>query len=115
METARAGFSRSPGGGRLLRSRGEYVRVIDLAERFGFAAAGAAEPQFVVLCETDGAERVALLVENIIGQQQVVIKSLEQNFGHIEGISGGTILGDGSVALILDVQALGAVQERRAA
>jgi two-component system chemotaxis sensor kinase CheA len=49
---------------------------------------------------------VAIVVDAIIGQQQVVIKSLEENFGSIEGVAGGTILGDGSVALILDVQGL---------
>jgi two-component system chemotaxis sensor kinase CheA len=46
------------------------------------------------------------VVDDIIGQQQVVIKSLEENFESIEGIAGGTILGDGNVALIVDVQGL---------
>ena len=60
--------------------------------------------------------KVALVVDDIIGQQQVVIKSLEENFERIEGIAGGTILGDGNVALIVDVQGLKPThrsQERR--
>ena len=61
---------------------------------------------FVVLCEAEGGTKVALVVDDIIGQQQVVIKSLEENFESIEGIAGGTILGDGNVALIVDVQGL---------
>jgi two-component system chemotaxis sensor kinase CheA len=60
----------------------------------------------VVLCEAEGSVKVALIVDDIIGQQQVVIKSLEENFERIEGIAGGTILGDGNVALIVDVQGL---------
>jgi two-component system chemotaxis sensor kinase CheA len=105
IQGSRADFSRAPSGAQLLRVRGDYVQVIDLADRFGLLRSGAAEDRFVVLCEADGA-RVALIVDDIIGQQQVVIKSLEQNFGHIEGIAGGTILGNGSVALIIDVQGL---------
>jgi two-component system chemotaxis sensor kinase CheA len=60
----------------------------------------------VVLCESEGSQKVALVVDDIIGQQQVVIKSLEENFEQVEGIAGGTILGDGNVALIVDVQGL---------
>ena len=64
------------------------------------------EGRFVVLCEAEGGVKVALVVDDIIGQQQVVIKSLEENFQSIEGVAGGTILGDGNVALIVDVQGL---------
>jgi two-component system chemotaxis sensor kinase CheA len=59
----------------------------------------------VVVAEGDG-KRVGLFVDELLGQQQVVIKSMESNYGHIEGISGATILGDGSVALILDMPGL---------
>jgi len=65
-----------------------------------------ADSRFVVLCEAEGGVKVALVVDDIIGQQQVVIKSLEENFQSIDGIAGGTILGDGNVALIVDVQGL---------
>jgi two-component system chemotaxis sensor kinase CheA len=55
-----------------------------------------------VVAEGDG-RRVGLFVDDLLGQQQVVIKSLETNYGQVEGISGATILGDGSVSLILDL------------
>ena len=60
----------------------------------------------MVLCEAEGSHKVALIVDDIIGQQQVVIKSLEENFQSVDGVAGGTILGDGNVALIVDVQGL---------
>jgi two-component system chemotaxis sensor kinase CheA len=82
------------------------VQVVDLGQRFGLVAEIAQENRFVVLCEAEGGVKVALVVDDIIGQQQVVIKSLEENFESIEGIAGGTILGDGNVALIVDVQGL---------
>jgi two-component system chemotaxis sensor kinase CheA len=89
-----------------LRVRGEYVQVVDLASRFGLLDDSEGGGRFVVLCEAEGGVKVALIVDDIIGQQQVVIKSLEENFHSIDGIAGGTILGDGNVALIVDVQGL---------
>ena len=59
----------------------------------------------LVVVESDG-QRVGLFVDDLLGQQQVVIKSLETNFTQIQGISGATILGDGTVALIMDVPGL---------
>ena len=106
MQCSRAAFERVPSGGRVLQVRGEYVQVIDLGRRFGLTTQTSPEDQFVVLCETEGNMKVALVVDDIIGQQQVVIKSLEENFERVEGIAGGTILGDGNVALIVDVQGL---------
>jgi len=55
-----------------------------------------------VIVETDGS-KAALLVDELVGQQQVVVKSLETNFRKVPGLSGATVMGDGSVALILDV------------
>ena len=106
MQCSRANFERVPSGGRVLQVRGEYVQVIDLGRRFGLTTQTAPDDQFVVLCETEGNQKVALVVDDIIGQQQVVIKSLEENFERVDGIAGGTILGDGNVALIVDVQGL---------
>ncbi|ODT51280.1 chemotaxis protein CheA [Devosia sp. 63-57] len=106
MQCSRANFERVPSGGKVLQVRGEYVQVIDLAQRFSMATATEPDERFVVLCETEGSQKVALVVDDIIGQQQVVIKSLEENFERVEGIAGGTILGDGNVALIVDVQGL---------
>jgi two-component system chemotaxis sensor kinase CheA len=106
IQCSRADFGRTPTGAKVLRVRGEYVQVVDLAERFKLAAGIELANRFVVLCEAEGGTKVALVVDDIIGQQQVVIKSLEENFESIEGIAGGTILGDGNVALIVDVQGL---------
>lgn len=106
IQCARASFSRMPTGNQVLQVRGEYVQVVDLAQRFELQTDAHKDSRFVVLCEAEGGVKVALVVDDIIGQQQVVIKSLEENFQSIEGIAGGTILGDGNVALIVDVQGL---------
>ena len=106
IQCSRASFERVPSGGKVMQVRGEYVQVIDLVERFEMTSDVAASDRFVVLCEAEGSHKVALVVDDIIGQQQVVIKSLEENFERVEGIAGGTILGDGNVALIVDVQGL---------
>ncbi|MDO8360014.1 MAG: chemotaxis protein CheW, partial [Devosia sp.] len=106
IQCSRADFGRAPSGAKVLRVRGEYVQVVDLAERFELTGGAELANRFVVLCEAEGGTKVALVVDDIIGQQQVVIKSLEENFESIDGIAGGTILGDGNVALIVDVQGL---------
>jgi two-component system chemotaxis sensor kinase CheA len=106
IQCSRASFERVPSGGQVLQVRGEYVQVIDLARRFDMVTETDPENRFVVLCEAEGSAKVALIVDDIIGQQQVVIKSLEENFERVDGIAGGTILGDGNVALIVDVQGL---------
>ncbi|MEP7241215.1 MAG: chemotaxis protein CheA [Devosia sp.] len=115
IQCARADFGRAPSGARVLRVRGEYVQVVDLSERFQLPSGLDLGRRFVVLCEAEGSVKVALVVDDIIGQQQVVIKSLEENFEHIDGIAGGTILGDGNVALIVDVQGLRAPVLHRSA
>ncbi|WDR04581.1 chemotaxis protein CheA [Devosia rhodophyticola] len=115
IQCSRAAFSRVPSGGQVLHVRGEYVQVIDLAERFELDGARDAESRFLVLCEAEGSHKIALIVDDIMGQQQVVIKSLEENFERVEGIAGGTILGDGNVALIVDVQGLKASDPHRTA
>ncbi|HEY4198993.1 MAG TPA: chemotaxis protein CheA [Devosiaceae bacterium] len=106
MQCSRADFGRVPSGGKVLQVRGDYVQVVDLAARFEMVTETDEKSRFVVLCEAEGSMKVALIVDDIIGQQQVVIKSLEENFQSIDGIAGGTILGDGNVALIVDVQGL---------
>lgn len=106
IQNSRADFGQMPSGGRVLQVRGEYVQVVDLAQRFQMVSQQDASEGFVVLCEAEGNSKIALVVDDIIGQQQVVIKSLEENFERIDGIAGGTILGDGNVALIVDVQSL---------
>jgi len=91
------------GQGRVVRVRGEILPLVPLRDVFHLGA-GITEPQkgILVLIESEG-RKVALMVDELVGQQQVVIKSLESNYRRISGISGATILGDGRVALILDV------------
>lgn len=91
---------------RVLRVRGEYLPVVSLAELFGIRSRAARiEEGIAVVVESDGV-KVALQVDGLLGQQQVVIKSLEANYRRVAGVSGATILGDGHVGLILDVPAL---------
>ncbi|MGJ8529930.1 chemotaxis protein CheW [Maritalea sp.] len=106
IQAGRADFGKVPSGARLLQIRGEYVPVVDLATRFAMYTEAEEKDRFVVLCEAEGTNKLAIIVDEIIGQQQVVIKSLEENYERIDGIAGGTILGDGQVALIVDVQSL---------
>ncbi len=113
IQAGKADFGKTPSGARLLSIRGEYVQVADLATRFAMHTTAEEQDRFVVLCEADGSSKIALVVDEIIGQQQVVIKSLEENYERIDGIAGGTILGDGQVALIVDVQGLKAGPNHR--
>ncbi|MGF1546079.1 MAG: chemotaxis protein CheA [Thiotrichales bacterium] len=90
----------------LYRLRDEYIPIIRLGDLFGIEPhAKRLEDGLLVVVQVDR-RRVGLFVDELLGQQQVVIKSLETNFRKIEGLSGATILGDGTVAVILDVSAL---------
>ncbi|MBD9677707.1 chemotaxis protein CheA [Pseudomonas sp. PDM18] len=90
----------------VIRVRGEYLPLFSLNQLLRIGAAPVPPEQgIVVILESEG-KSFALQVDELVGQQQVVIKSLEQNFRRIDGIAGATIMGDGSVALILDVDAL---------
>ncbi|WP_322895399.1 MULTISPECIES: chemotaxis protein CheA [unclassified Yoonia] len=91
----------------LLRIRGEYVPVIDLAERMGHATPPRDMTERVLLLiQTDSMPQCALAVDDIFDQRQVVVKSMQGNYGEITGISGATILGDGKIALIIDPEAV---------
>ncbi len=106
MQLKSGSVSRLSGQGEVFSFRGDYLPIIRLHQVFGVEPrTRALHEGLVVVAEGDG-RRVGLFVDDLLGQQQVVIKSLETNYGHIEGISGATILGDGSVALILDVPGL---------
>ncbi|WP_297472622.1 chemotaxis protein CheW [Ferrovum sp.] len=92
------------GDGRLLQVRGEYVPLIVLGEKFpvpGDRSLFPESPPIAVIVEAEG-RKVAVCVDALLGQQQVVIKSLETHFRKLVGVSGATILGDGRVALIVD-------------
>ncbi len=91
---------------RLIQVRGDYLPVVALYEIFGIPGSlTRLDEGIMVVLEADGA-RAALFVDALLGQHQVVIKSLESNYRKVPGISAATIMGDGHVALILDVAAL---------
>ena len=91
---------------RVIQVRGEYLPVVVLHELFNIKPQSADFTQgIMVVIDADGI-KAALFVDALVGQHQVVIKSLEANYRRVNGISGATIMGDGHVALILDVSAI---------
>lgn len=97
-------------GRHLANVRGRITPYIPLRQRF---AIGGSRPEIeqIVIIELEG-KQVGLVVDHVVGEHQTVIKSIGKMFREVSGISGATILGDGSVALILDVQQLVAEEER---
>ena len=95
-------------GGDVLLLRGEVVPILRLGTFFHVADARADLMEgVIVVVEVEGGAKLGLAVDELLGQQQVVIKSIEENYGQIDGIGAATILGNGQVALILDVDAFG--------
>ncbi|MDP3539361.1 MAG: chemotaxis protein CheW [Azonexus sp.] len=91
---------------RVIQVRGEYLPVVVLHEAFGLKSSWTDFTQgIMVVIDADGT-KAALFVDALVGQHQVVIKSLEANYRRVVGVSGATIMGDGHVALILDVSAI---------
>jgi two-component system chemotaxis sensor kinase CheA len=102
LSVARDELHTLPGHGDALRVREDYLPVLHLAQLFPPQKPREQGGGIAVIVETDGAKAV-LLVDELVGQQQVVVKSLETNFRRVPGLAGATVMGDGSVALILDV------------
>jgi len=95
------------GDGRVVQVRDEYMPVLHLERVFDVPRVGSTQTtnNIMVVVEAEGG-RVALLVDELLGQQQVVVKNLEANYRRVPDVSGATIMGDGRVALILDTAAL---------
>jgi two-component system chemotaxis sensor kinase CheA len=93
------------------RLRDELVPMVSLAELLGIPSGSHAEDPLLVIVEAEG-RRMGLVVDELQGQQQVVVKSLEANYERIAGLAGATILGDGNVAFILDVAGLAKLVNR---
>jgi two-component system chemotaxis sensor kinase CheA len=93
------------GHGCVVEVRGQYLPILDLGKLLGIASARGTEDGILLLLEANG-KKFALLVDALLDQDQVVIKSLEANFRKVAYVAGATILGDGRVALILDANAL---------
>ena len=95
-----------PGSGEVLRIRGAHVPAIDLAKCLDHTALRRSDAFQVVVVETETSGRVAIIVDEIRGSQQIVVKSIRSPCGDVSGFAGATILGDGSIALILDISQL---------
>ena len=102
-------------GREVFRFRDEYLPIVRLYRTFGLAPRARALHDGLVVVVEGAGRRIGLFVDDLLSQQQVVIKSLETNYGRVPGISAATILGDGSVALILDVADLIRMASRREA
>ncbi|MBD3755662.1 MAG: chemotaxis protein CheA [Gammaproteobacteria bacterium] len=92
------------GQAELYKLRDTYIPVIRLHQKLGVKDACEDLSEGLLVVVEDGGKRAGIFVDDLLGQQQVVIKSLESNFMKIDGIAGATILGDGTVSLILDVK-----------
>jgi two-component system chemotaxis sensor kinase CheA len=92
------------GKGETIKLRGEYIPIIRLHEIFSLESERKIQLDegLLVVVEADG-QAMGLFVDDLLGQQQVVIKSLETNYKKIDGFAGATVLGNGAVALILDI------------
>jgi two-component system chemotaxis sensor kinase CheA len=106
LQPARGDVKEISGQGQVIKVRGEYLPLIPLHKVFGIEPA-VTDPSegIVVILESEG-RQAALFIDELVGQQQVVVKNLESNYRKVAGISGATILGDGGVSLIVDVAAL---------
>jgi two-component system chemotaxis sensor kinase CheA len=93
------------GAQEVYRVRDQVVPVVDLGVAFGLRARGEATSVLMMIVEADGFQ-LGLIVDELLAQQQIVVKSLETNFGRVDGLAGATILGDGRVAFIVDIVAL---------
>lgn len=107
LRPQRQALSRLPNGQELVQVRGEYIPLVYLCRAFHLDNA-VQDPTrgLVVLVDSDRFGRIGIVVDELLGQQQVVIKSLEANYDPVPGLSGATILGNGRVAAILDVEGL---------
>jgi len=99
-------IQRIVGHGEVLSFRGEYLPVVRLEQLFRTPRRSEARSRGLIMVVEGDGRRIGLCVDELLGQQQVVVKNLEENYGRVDGVAGATILGDGSVALILDVAGL---------
>lgn len=104
IQTAPQQLNNAGGDLEIFRRRDEYIPIVRLYQVFNHQnAVESLTEGILVIVESDHGH-VGLLVDHLLGQQQVVIKSLEANYQRVEGISGATILGDGTISLIIDIQ-----------
>jgi two-component system, chemotaxis family, sensor kinase CheA len=108
-------INRVAGQGEVFWFRDGYLPIVRLHEVFGAKPRTTQLHEGLIMVVEGEGRRVGLFVDDLLGQQQVVIKSLETNFRRVDGVSGATILGDGAIALILDIPDLIRIASQRAA
>ena len=107
IQIHRSSLNHVTGSQYVMQLRDEYIPIVRLDEIFGLRdASDTVDEMMLVVVEGDN-EKIGIVVDDLLGQQQVVIKSLEQNYQKVSCISGATILGDGTVALIIDISSIG--------
>jgi len=94
------------GKGEVLKLQNELIPVFHLEKLFEFSSGDSALDEFLVVIVEDGGKKTGIVIEEILGQQQIVIKSLGEYLQDIDGISGSAIMADGTVGLILDIGGL---------
>ena len=99
-------LSTVPGGGEMVLVRGSLLPILRLHRRFGVTPTSEEASEGVLIVVESARKSFCLQVDELMGKQEVVIKSLGETFKNVTGIAGGSILGDGRVGLILDVEAL---------
>ncbi|HZX72175.1 MAG TPA: chemotaxis protein CheW, partial [Rhodanobacter sp.] len=104
---------RIAGGGEVFHFRDAYLPIMRLHHTFHCQDAITEIERGIVVVVEEGGRRVGLLVDELLGQQQAVVKSLEAHYQRVQGISGATILSDGSVALIVDVNGVVRLGQQR--
>jgi two-component system, chemotaxis family, sensor kinase CheA len=106
MQASPGMIKRLPGTGEVFRFRNKYLPLVRLGAVFNTATSATMESPLVIVVEDEDGNELGIAVDEIAGQQQVVIKSMRDNLDQVAGISGATILGDGAVALILIISDL---------
>ena len=93
--------------GRYLSVRGKFIPIVDIAQSLGFKTDAIMNPSpLLLLVESENQSQCALIVDEVHDQRQVVIKGLEHNYTSVPGVSAATVLGNGHIALILDLDAI---------
>lgn len=106
IQVSSAELSVVAGQGRLFFFREEYIPIVHLRQVFNFPALETPPEKSLMVVVEGGGQKTGIIIDDLQGQQQVVIKSLETNYKRVDGVSGATILGNGDVALILDITGL---------
>jgi len=99
-------FSSVQNRGEMVRVRDQLIHLVRLYKLFGFVPKTEDLTESLLVLVEEGSKKCCLLIDELLGHQQVVIKSLDKGLGKVKGISGGAIMGDGKVSLILDIPGL---------